>query len=79
MSQEPNQHSQEEHHVGHENGESIDEAVVSFRDDTGIYQGVECRFNLFKLCAHEYIASVMGTPVVNFAPLSSLYKHRYGK
>ena len=79
MSQEPNQHSQEEHHVSHENGESVDEPVVSFRDDTGIYQGIKCRFNLLKLCAHEYIVSVMGTPVMNFAPLSSLYKHRYGK
>jgi hypothetical protein len=41
MSQEPDKHSHEEHHVSHENSESVGEGVVSFRDDTGIYHGIE--------------------------------------
>jgi hypothetical protein len=63
MSQEPDQHGQEEHYVNHENGDRVGEGIVSVCDDAGIHQGIECRFNLFNLCAHEYRASKMGSSV----------------
>lgn len=75
MSQEPDQHGQEEHYISRENSDRVGEALVSVYDDAGVHQGVVCRLNLFDSCAHEYRASIMRSSAEPRTIVKSLQAH----